>query len=59
MDEVVAKALFNHWQRNVGQSAKHSWEWATDSLREVFFGQAAAALDALAWERVTNAVSHE
>ena len=59
MDEVVAKALFNHWQRNVGQSAKHNWDEATESLRGIFFGQAAATLDALQWERVNNAVSHE
>jgi len=48
MLEDIAMALFEHWQRNVGESAKMDWTSSmSDGLRGTFIGQAQAALDAI------------
>ena len=46
--DMAAMALFDHWQRNVGDSARLDWVTITPGLRGVFYGQAEAVLSFMA-----------
>ena len=48
---VIAKALYQHWQRDVGEFARIEWEDASPAMVRIFLDKAEAAFNAY-WEFV-------
>lgn len=47
--EHMAKALYDHWQRDVGEAARVTWALTSDTLQRVFRDKAEVAFTAY-WE---------